>query len=80
MDPSYVWDLVFRLGGEYRQCHLVEFAWRMSFYPVSESISPRFPLFLQDASWDFAAGNQDIEFENWLLIIIMIHRMHNSAT
>ena len=45
-DPTYPQALVFCLGGEYRECSLVEFSWRMGLYEAHEAMTPEFVMFL----------------------------------
>lgn len=47
-DPTYNGALAFRLGGDYKEYSLLEFAWCMGLYPEDETRSPNFILFLQD--------------------------------
>ena len=61
-DPTFPRALVFRLGGEYRECSLVEFSRRMGLYEAHETITHEFILFLRDATQVYADGVSGPEF------------------
>lgn len=61
VDPIFARALAFHLGGEYRECSLVEIAWRIGLYTEDETIAQNFPLFLLDYVRYFNTGTQDCE-------------------
>lgn len=54
VDPQYKRVLVFRLGGQYRECILVELAWMMGLYEQHEALSPLFDIFLRAVARDYS--------------------------
>lgn len=60
VDSTYGKALTFRLGGEYRECSLVEFTRRKGLYSEEETRSPYF--FFRGCSRDFTTRTIDVEF------------------
>lgn len=54
--------LTFSLGGEYRQCSMVELGWRMGFYDQSLVMTEAFGTFLDCCYKTFPKG---MNFANW---------------
>lgn len=50
IDPHFFTTLFFRVSGQYRECSLVKFAWRMGLYEQHEAMSPIFDKFLRSVA------------------------------
>ena len=55
-DPHWPQALVFGLGGEYRECSLVQFAWRFGLYDRQEAMNPEFGMFFSAAARGYTEG------------------------
>lgn len=56
VDPHFATAFVFHLGVQYRECSLVEFAWRMGLYEQHQAMSPNFNRFLRLVTRDYSQG------------------------
>lgn len=72
VDFDYGRELVFRLGGVYRECSLLEFGWRMWLYTELETQSQLFVPFLLGCVRDFTHINLDVQF--WRTILSVVKR------
>ncbi|CAI9295657.1 unnamed protein product [Lactuca saligna] len=63
-DPIFPQALVFRLGGDYCECSLVEFSWRIGLYKTQEVMTPKFVMFLREATQVYENGASGLEFWN----------------
>lgn len=61
-DPNFPQALVFCLVGEYRECSLSEFAWRMSLYEAHETMTPIFAALLRAVVREYFGGVSRYEF------------------
>ena len=61
-DLNFPQALVFRLGGEYQERSLAEFAWKMGLYEAHETMTPTFSAFLWGAEREYFGSMSGYEF------------------
>lgn len=84
-DPHY-WQIInFRLGGQYRECSLIDLAWRLGIYEFEETRTLQFTMFY-DSGFEIrnyeiwttiANGLYDLKSSQEILIQSHIHRFLN---